>query len=119
MKTIKLLLAVFTVSLSVSCEKAEESIVNCLFEQALLDVHHSVSDENPLQVDLNVTYYGSETFDGYVIWDFGDGTPAQVCWARTPRFRRNLYGQGNVKDQQWLMHVFSYRNRSFEIGLKF
>lgn len=78
MKTIKLLLAVFTVSLSVSCEKAEESIVNCLFEQALLDVHHSVSDENPLQVDLNVTYYGSETFDGYVIWDFGDGTPAQV-----------------------------------------
>lgn len=84
MKKIYLLLAILlTVSVSLSCEKDEKSIVDCFTQSLLFDVHHAVSDENPLHVDLSVSYYGSESYDNFAIWDFGDGTPVQVLPGKT------------------------------------
>jgi len=72
------LIAIFAFTFA-ACDKDDgKSIVDCLGESIFLNAHHSISGENPMQVNYSVTYEGSHTLNNTVKWDFGDGTQQTV-----------------------------------------
>lgn len=56
-----------------SCSKTEESIVDCVFESAYIQIHNSTDATNPKLMNYSATYSGTGTLAS-VKWDFGDGT---------------------------------------------
>ncbi len=58
--------------ISNSCSKAEESIVDCAFESAYVQIHNSTDGTNPKLMNYSIEYTGSGTLQS-VTWTFGDG----------------------------------------------
>lgn len=72
-----LILALIVIGAS-SCSKDEESIIDCLGQSFLVNVHHEASAENPKQINFSVSYSGDHTVSNTIKWNFGDGTPVQT-----------------------------------------
>ncbi len=91
----KLFLIAIATFFMTACDKDDaKSIVDCLGESIFLDAHHSISGENPMQVNYSVTYEGSHTLNNTVKWDFGDGTQQTVTGTEVS----HVYSQpGNYK----------------------
>ncbi len=95
-KSILFLFAI--ISIAISCDKAENSIVDCTGQSLFIDIDHTVSSENALQVNFNVHYSGtSHTLDNTVKWDFGDGTPLQTLSGTTASHTYSTVGHYTAK----------------------
>ena len=83
MKKINNLILALVVIGASSCNKDEESIIDCLGESFFLNVHHEAAAENPKQINFSVSYSGDHTPGKTVKWNFGDGTPVQTVTGLT------------------------------------
>lgn len=84
-KIITLSLAVFTfsmVTVTSSCKKDLEKIVDCLAESSLASIDASIDPANSKLYTFKVSYGGTHTL-GTVKWKFGDGSEATTNGSET------------------------------------
>ncbi len=74
MKNIVLILTGI-ILLSLSCRKAVENVIDCLFEGGYITIEHSANAGNSKIITFTLTYDGEYSLENTVTWNFGDGSP--------------------------------------------
>lgn len=76
------LLCLTALILTSSCEKATESLINCIGESLLVTIQATPDATDPKKVQFSIKYTGSLTMST-ITWDFADGSPVAEGAAST------------------------------------
>lgn len=77
------IIAIIGISITYSCKKDAEAVIDCFGDALLYDLSHTIDTLDTKMAILKVTYYGDHSLDNSIKWDFGDGEVKTLSGAET------------------------------------
>ena len=103
----------FALSLTYSCKKDTEDVIECLTEEFLFSFHANVSDDDSKTYNFEITYSGDHAVDNTIKWDFGDGNVESLT-GKTAQHTYSTSGSYKVQPTVTIRNGDAYCSPTFE-----
>ena len=112
-KFVLLAILLFGMSLSFSCKKETEELIECITEELLFGFDATISGQDPKTVTFEISYDGDHTLDNSIKWDFGDGE-VKTLNGKTAQHTYSASGSYDVKAEVTIRNGDAYCTYEFK-----